>query len=340
MSFVTISQIQLRLKVFEELKQSLERRNGLLKRYETWQHDYYKFPYLIGSRSERVASRFRDVFINLSELDSTGKIGVYPKFEEDDSLSQKFTHLQQEWNVRGGVPSDVVADARKPVLKYFENGDPVATKLFSGFKPPSSPFLVKYSKREFLEPMLSNGTIRICPASYYSDHKHIDSIRDNETHRYFFIPTFQERLKGQTSIRFQGHDICFAEDDIEIPVVVPDYFMCSLCDHVYYRLTTDFEADAALIIKDPILFSQRVISAFLSMQTQWRPLVGNIIYYDPYRDYSKIWIPEMGKHFGYAYQREYRIAFKSNSHIKYGLEPLNIKIGSMVSFAELITLAS
>jgi hypothetical protein len=45
-------------------------------------------------------------------------------------------------------------------------------------------------------------------------------------------------------------------------VVCPDYFLYSLCDHIYYRLPTDFDADAALIIRDPALFTQRVISNF------------------------------------------------------------------------------
>jgi len=341
-SFVTVEQIQLKLKAFGELKQALESERqstgGILKRQQWWEYNYYKFPYLIGSRSERIASRFRDVFVNLSELDFNGKIGVRPGFTEDDSLTQKFTHLLQEWNLRGGVPTDVVAEARKPIVKYFENGEPIAVKLFEGFKPPSSPFLVKYSKRAFLEPMLTKGVVRICPASFYDDDKHIASVRDNETHRYFFIPTFQERLLGKTSIHFQNHEIKFGYDDIEIPVVVPDYFMYSLCDRIYYRLPTDFDADAALIIKNPTLFCQRIISAFLSIHAEWRPLVGGITYYDPYMDYKKVREPEMAKHFGYSYQREYRLAFRSKFPTKSNLVPQTIKIGPMTDYAELISL--
>ena len=342
MSFVTVEQIKLKLKIFSELKQLIESEcqsgGGTLPKHQWWRYWYYEFPYLIGSRSERIARRFCEVFKNVTELDSTGKITPYLGFAKDDSLTQKFTHLLEELNARGAITNNLIAEARKPILKYFENGDPIAVKLFKEFKPPSSPFLVKYSKKEFLEPMLAKGVIRICPASFYADDKHIDSVRDNETHRYFFIPTFRERLQGNASIEVQNHNIHFGDDDIEVPMVVPDYFMYSLCDHIYYRLPTDFDADAALIIKDPILFTQRVVSTFLSVQAGWHPLVGNVTYYDPYMDYTKVSVPEMAKHFGYSYQREYRIAFQRKSHIKTNLVPQFIKIGPMTDYAELIAL--
>jgi hypothetical protein len=339
---VTPDQIKLKLQDFSELQKALdaerEKNGGMLPRHQQWRYHYYKIPYLAGSCSERIADRFRDVFINLSELTPDGKVGIRPGFETDDSLGQKFTHLLEEWNSRGGMPNDVVARARKPILKYFENGTPIGVTLFEGFKAPTTPFLVKYSRKEFLEPMLKTGKIRISPASYYNDAKHLDSVRDTETQRTFFIPTYRERLQGKKSIEFQGHTIHFGDDDIVIPVVVPNYFMFSLCDRVYYRLPTDFDANAALIIKDQNLFSQRVISAFLAAHPEWRPLVGNVIYYDPYIDYTKVPVPEMAKHFGYSYQREYRIAFQSKIEIKTTLVPEFINIGPMTEYAELLTL--
>ncbi len=342
MTKVSGEQIRRKLESFAYLLQALktgrENSGGKLPRHDWWRYQYYEFPYLAGAATEKVSSRFRDVFMNLSDLTSEGKITIRPGATDDSSLMPKFTHLLEEWNSRGGVPVDVISNARAPILRYFENGDPIAVKLFQNFKPLTSPFLVKYSKKEFLEPMLKKGIVRICPANFYADAKHIDSIRDDETHRYFFIPTFRERLQGKTSFKFQGHDIYFGDDDIEIPVVVPDYFMYSLCDHIYYRLPTDFDADAALIIRDPNLFTQRVVSTFLAAHPEWHPLTGNVTYYDPYRDYTKIPVPEMAKHFGYSYQREYRIAFRCKSHIDFDLESEFINIGHMIDYAELIAL--
>lgn len=121
-----------------------------------------------------------------------------------------------------------------------------------------------------------------------------------------------------------------------LPVICPDYFLFSLCDQIYYRLPTDFNADAALIIRDPALFTQRFISHFLARQPNWVPLHGPVTYYDPYRDHAKIKVAEMSKHFGYAYQREVRIAFRSKQAVSAGLQPEFLKIGSMTDYAELI----
>ena len=338
---ISAEEIRLKLKSFSELRDAIvaerDAASGQLPRHQWWRYHYYEFPYLIGSRSERVAERFRDVFINLSELSSDGKIGVRPDFREDDSLTQKFTHLLEEWNSRGGVPSNVLEDARAPILKYFENGDPIAVKFFEGFKSPATPFLVKYSKREFLEPMLHAGKIRISPASYYSHSKHIASVKDTETRRSFVIPTFRERLQGKTSIEFNGKEIRFYDDDLVITLNGPDYYMFCLCDYAYYRLPTDFDSDAALVIRDPDLFTQRVVSTFLAANPDWEPFAGKVTYYDPYIDYGKISIPEMSKHFGYSYQREYRIAFSATKKTKGPLQPRYITIGPMADYAELLT---
>ena len=143
-------------------------------------------------------------------------------------------------------------------------------------------------------------------------------------------------MQNKTSIEFQEHTISFGHDDIVIPVVVPDYFMYSLCNEVYYRLPTDFEADAALVIHDQNLFAQRLISTFLASNPEWEPYAGDIAYYDPFMDHTKVRVPEMTKHFGYSYQREYRIAFRSKTSIKTQLEPQLLNIGPMTDYAQLL----
>jgi hypothetical protein len=185
--------------------------------------------------------------------------------------------------------------------------------------------------------MLGKGRLRICPASYYNDGGHLDSIRDDEMTRNFFIPTFQGRLNGETHVEVKGHRLPFNDDDVCLPLVFPDYYLFSLCDHIYYRMPTDFGADAALIIRDPIRFSQRIISAFLGLYPDCEPLYGPVTYYDPYLDYTKFKIPEMAKHFGYAYQREVRIAFRPKRRPRQPLRPVFLEIGPMNDYADLVS---
>jgi hypothetical protein len=337
---IDVDQLRSRLAEFEAGKAHLEEKGqhtgGKLAQHEVWRLNYLSYPYLIGAPDDRVAERFRSIFINATELDRAGQLGLLP-LRVDDSFMQKFTHIQEEYGSRGGTPVDVVRAARAPILRYFEHGDPIAVKMFAGYAMPSQPILVKYGLRKHLGPMLHDGDIRICQASYYNDDSHVDAVKDDEMHRTFYIPTFRQRLAGQHFLDFRGHRISFGNDDIALPIVVSDYYLFSLCDHIYYRLPTDFNFDAALIIHDPIRFSQRVISSFLAKRPEWEPMYGPVTYYDPYRDYTKVRVPEMAKHFGYSYQREVRIAFRSKQTIQTALQPEYLTIGSMADYAELIS---
>jgi hypothetical protein len=127
------------------------------------------------------------------------------------------------------------------------------------------------------------------------------------------------------------------DDDIVLPLVFDDYYVFSLCESIHYRMPTDFDADAAIIIRDPIRFKQRLISAFLARYPDWVPMEGRVTYYDPYRDYAKFRVPEMAKHFGYAYQKEVRIAFRSRKKVFTPLEPLFLSVGPMTEFADLVS---
>ena len=340
MAEVSLEQLRSRLALFEERRRYYEWKSdhspGKLQRHEVWRHRYLSSPYLIGALDDRIAIRFRDIFVNQTDLGKNGKIGMLP-IDAGDAFMQKFTHMLEEYGARGGTPNNVIEEARKPILRYFENGDPIAVRMFAGYTVPPTPFFVKYGRREFLEPMLHEGRMRICPASFYNNQRFAEAIRDDEISRFFFIPTFRERLDGKQFIDFEDHRIDFGDDDITLSIKIPDYYLFSLCDHIYYRMPTDFNSDAALIIRDPIRFTQLVISSFLAKWTDWEPMHGSVEYYDPYRDYTKIKVPEMSKHFGYSYQREVRIVLRAKRPIRTALQPEFLAIGSMRDYAELIS---
>ncbi len=339
---VTASQLRDRARAMEARWQHFEdlaaQQHSTLKRHETWRHEYASFPYLLGAPDERLGSRFKDVFNNQTELNPDAKIGLLPTGDEH-AFMPKFTHLLEEYGLRTGgfPPREVISAARAPALKYFENGEPIATKIFRGYSAPATPFTVKYGRREFLEPMQRSGRLRIFPASYYNDVTHNAAVKDDEIHRTFFIPTFRERLKGIHHIVSQGHYIEYGDDDIVLPVEAPDYFLLSLCDSIYYRMPTDFGADAAIIIRDPIRFAQRVVSSFLARYPDWKPHYGPVTYYDPYRDFTKMRVHQMSKHFGYAYQREVRIVMEARRPPRQALQPEFLDIGPMDDYAELLS---
>lgn len=339
MAKTTVDQMRQRFERIEARRRHFEWKSdqpGRLRRHEMWRHAYLAHPYLLGSPEDRVAERFRNIFMNVMELSPKGQIAPVPVSQTDEYI-QVFTHMLEEYGSRGGQPpDDVIAAARAPMVKYFENGTPIGIRLFDGYASPAGPIVVKYGKRQFLEPMFQKGDLRLGNAALYNNSQFLSSVRDDETSRTFFIPTYKERLAGETHCDFQGHRIEYDDDDIVLPLVFGDYYLFCLCEHVHYRMPTDFEADAAVVIRDPAQFKQRLISAFLARFPDWEPLEGKVTYYDPYRDYSKFKVPELAKHFGYAYQKEVRVAFRPRHKPSMPLEPLQLSIGSMRDYADFL----
>ncbi|HWE45760.1 MAG TPA: hypothetical protein VG407_07005 [Caulobacteraceae bacterium] len=341
MTTVSVDQIRRRLAGIEERRRYFEWKSiqqNRLQRQEMWRHAYLARPYLIGAPDERVGERFRHIFMNAMELNAEGKIGLVP-ITETDEFMQLFTHILEEYGSRvgGHPPSDLIQSARAPFHKYFESGPPIGVAMFEGYKAPQAPIVVKYGKREFLERMFRTGELRLANAGLYAHAGFLESVRDDETHRVFFVPTYKERLTGQSHIIFQGHRLEFGDDDIVMPIEVEDYFLFSLCEHIHYRMPTDFGADAALVIRDPARFIQCLISTFLARFDGWARMAGKVAYYDPYRVPSVFpRRPEMAKHFGYAYQKEIRVAFRPRQRVSSNLEPLSLSIGSMIDYADLI----
>lgn len=339
MGKVSVNQIRERLSSIAERRRFYESKSEQprrLARHEVWRHTYLMRPYLIGAPDERIAERFRNIFMNVAEIGGSGLLQLVPLTETDEFI-QTFTHMLEEFDARGpGIPVGLVASAREPIHRYFEHGAPLGITMLAGYQAPAGPILVKYGKREFLEPMLQTGTIRLANATSYNHSSHSDAVRDDETSRTFYIPTYQERIKGQTHLEMQGHRLEFGDDDVVLPLVFDDYYLFSMCEQIHYRMPTDFQADAAVIIKDPELFKQRLIASFLARFPDWVPMEGKVTYYDPYRDYTKFKIPEMAKHFGYAYQKEVRVAFRPGRRIAANLEPLFLSVGSMTDYADLV----
>ena len=334
---VPVDLMRARLRILAERRTEFQRRaeaNGSrLPRSDWWRYEYASNPYLLGCPDDRLAIRFHDIFINQTELSRGALIGMLP-IDDGNHFIRKFTHLLEEFALRGGLPN--LNEIPKETVDYFADGGPIATRIFADYVEPPRPFLVKYGSRQFLEPLLREGVIRICPASYYSDTSHKAAIQDDEVSRVFCIPTWRERLSGKTYTDFRGHQMQYKDDDIVLPVVFDDYYLYSLCDHIYYRMPTDFGADAALVIRDPGHFTQRIISAFLALNPDWKPLEGPVTYYDPYLDFTKFRVPEMAKPFGYSYQREVRIAFKPRRRPQKPLRPLFLNIGPMNGYADLL----
>src|SRR5690349_4355203 len=104
MGKVSREEIRVRLAGLNQRRQYYEWKSeqpNRLCRHEVWRHAYLARPYLIGAPDDRVAERFRNVFMNVTELGPDGKLRPVP-FAETDEFIQVFTHMLEEFESRTG----------------------------------------------------------------------------------------------------------------------------------------------------------------------------------------------------------------------------------------------
>ena len=332
--------IQETLSWYETRKSEIEAErtsnSGKLARHEWWRLEYYNNPYLLFCDDEELSQRFVDIFGNISGLNEKGQIT--PEVDNargDKSFTRIFTQILEACNSRGGLQESLLHTARAEVLKYFEHGTPLGVTMFDGLPVRKKNTIVKFSKREFLEPMLKFGRIRLAPASFYSKGSLLKSMKDLETEKVFRIPAIKEALDGKKHIEYHGHKMPITGGAITLNLTVPDYYLFSSCLELDRRMPTDFEADAALVIYDKDQFVRMVKKSIKKTIGQAEIFSGPVDYFDPFRWDRKPPVPEMMKHFAYAYQKEHRIAARPVGGIS-SAEPIFIEIGSIENFATLV----
>ena len=85
---VTLNQLRERAERVEQRRREYRERAvaGTLVRHETWRLDYLSRPYLLGAPDERVAERFRNVFVNAMELSPKGQLTPVPMTRTDEYM--------------------------------------------------------------------------------------------------------------------------------------------------------------------------------------------------------------------------------------------------------------
>ena len=320
-----------------EIEDRKTKNNGLLKRQEWWEREYYQTPYLTFASNEYLEQRFFDHFHNQVRLTSEGKIALRPDFAEGGGLiAPLFSHLMLEFGARGlGLPA-ANEKARQQLHKYFRNGQPTGVRLFRGFPETLEGVIVKFGKHQHLKPMLEHGELRLTPAEFYEKVGLVEAMRDRETERWFHAPKFDHVLAGKDHFRFNGMTAKIEDGFFKFVVSCPSYLLWSACNDIDRRLPDDFKADTAVIIRKPDEFASRLTKAVKKIwptAPTWR---GDVKYYDPCSFSDMKQRPETLKHFSYLYQREWRFcAFPNEAEMP--KEPLSLSIGSLEDIADIVT---
>ncbi len=293
-----------------------------------WRTAYQKRRYLEHATNEELEQRQKDLVHNVYAFDELGRMTITGREEVWDRL---LAHVLAEAEMRG---MKIAQSIKLP--DYLKQKR--AAEIWSSHLKPTKPFLVKYGKRVHLEPMIYSGAFRLSPASKYRNSLN-PAIRDTELE-------FIEEMYDSTIEAPENADYSIPQERWQpLPVIgtvkwhlvsESDYFTACFSNTYAYRLFEDYEADSCLVIREPERLIEKLQESFSQMFPGWQFSRDNVSYRDPFHptlDDSIVY----AKHFRYAYQREFRLAWQPPVKIPV-LEYLDLSLGSLADFCDLLTL--
>jgi hypothetical protein len=200
--------------------------------------------------------------------------------------------------------------------------------------PPelTRPYVIKYGERQYLEPMLRHGRIRISPASKYNDASLNRAIRDDELRAELDVNDFGMSGTGGAleSLLFR-----FSKRRKITKQLNTNYYVYCMSRRFATRLAHDFGGDCCVVIRDPGAFAERLETAFKAQFPSWHAQRAQVEYYDPLMvNVNEVQVLTW-KHFRFAYQEEDRIAWVPPIATKI-LDAVDVEIGSIEDIASIV----
>jgi len=283
--------------------------------------------------------RSHDIFLNLLRVNHDAKIGVKPITPANEIWLEKWTHVLEEMQLRyGPYPAGFTRDILNPetIPDFASDLARKAAFALSSTGLKQGDVFIKFGKREYMERLHLEGSLRIQAASYFSKTEHNGAVRDDELALNLCI--FLSRNQIVNLVR----------NPEEVPPNVPDhrlevgiralgdYWLYCLTNSVEPRLFVDFNADSCVIIRDRNRFARMLREATRSrIPTAMRDC--SAAYVDPLLPTTANIDVPFAKHFRYAYQDEYRFCWLPSPPVDQ-LRPLDVQLGSLRDFSNLIVL--
>lgn len=198
--------------------------------------------------------------------------------------------------------------------------------------------LAKFGQRKYILESFNKGILRIAPAQSYQDPSLNSAQKDDELRHH--VQTPNEKIKFKLyGLDEHGGEIELQAKPLELfrYMEVPNFYVW--CCGLGYdaRLFTEFNADAALIVKDITAFRKRFTDAVRAQLPLAAFESREIEYYDPYNSHRSQLTPVFSKHIRYLYQNEYRFAWRPEDPSD--LKPFFIELGPLHDIATVLELA-
>lgn len=289
--------------------------------------------YLRNAKDEALVKRLEDIGLNLWSTDRDGNV-ISPRDQAHRAtLLKLYIDTLHEQHLRNPANLDFnEADLRK---KMSDGYNPPKLRNPVDFEPTC---LAKFGKQKYILDAFNKGILRISPAQSYQDPSLNSAQKDDELRHH--VQTPDEQIKfSLLGLDKQGHQVELKVKPLELfrYMEVPNFYVW--CCGLGYdaRLFKEFDADAALIVKDINAFKQRFMDAVYTKLPSAVFASSEIGYYDPYTTHRSQLTPIFSKHLRYLYQNEYRFAWKPADSTD--LKPFFVELGPLHDIATILELA-
>lgn len=289
---------------------------------EFWELEYQVHRYLGRMSDAELIPRHKSIIRNMKALLSTDRdIIPIQSFLSSWFWIRKEHQTRLEFHLRGAsVPGPIDPQSLLSGL---------AVAPLRPRHPNAADVLFRYGQRKYMSSMLSDGVIRIAPASQYRNMKGDLARFDEECTKTSFLP-------GQyTQVAAMDGHVVPIKGDICRSVSAPNYYvLCMSCDWDL-SLFDDFGANSCVAIKDPETFAARLGTASVPVLPGWSFHHNPVQYFDPYeRIPNEHFDAAMCKDFRFTYQREYRFLWFSPQGDD-AVDFKSLEVGSLEDVAEL-----
>ena len=305
-----------------------------LRRDQLARLDYRRDRYMRHLSLDALAGRARAVGDNLFIISETGQVSS-PDSPVSHYWWQLFAELLEELFIRygGALPRDVYDRVLMRMIPQWMTRERLEQRRI--LVPPTGlarPYLVKYGKRQFLEPALESGTIRVLPASCYRDPS-LDPARFDDE-----LAATVDAAPHAFAVPGGLRDLAPARSGLRRTVtkrITTDYYVFCASLTFGTRFMHDFDADCALVIRDPGAFVDRLDAAMRPSVAGWQRYASNVEYYDPMHVSPAEISVLTWKHFRLAYQEEFRVAWVPPKG-SYSPAPVCVSLGPLGDICELV----
>lgn len=308
---------------------------------------YIRHPYLANATEVQVTRRYEAIRANLWTAPPPGDPQLHIDPSKSSFWAKKLTEVRTERFRRSraagiyrGAPLGFVTfdEARLLSTTILEHRIVNAVRTLS---LPSSRFLVRFSDARYVQDALQRGRFRIAPAADYDDPSLNAAQRDDELSHAavrgdrHIAARIIGYLPGENPSQARPMPVKWREM-FEYMNSANFYVLC-LTDQFDARMFRDFQKDAAIIIRDPVAFIDRLSDVTLSRFPELHFRAEPVRYYDPYTVERHELVPGFSKNFYFSYQREFRPTWWPREPTT-RLSPFFIEIGDLTDIAEAIYL--